>query len=77
MRKNTQIITTALAIVALGGVAWAALNTPDDRSVGEHVEDAVNDLDKGVDDAFRELEDRTPLERVDDSYNDATDGDVE
>jgi hypothetical protein len=30
------------------------------RSTGEHVSDAINKLDEGVDDAARELEDRTP-----------------
>lgn len=76
MSKNATIITVLLVIIALGGFGWAALNAPDQRSTGQHIEDAVDNLDEGVDDAARELEDRTPLERMEDEYNDATDGDA-
>ena len=75
MNKTLQIILGALAIIVIAGGAWAYLTQPDDRTVGEHLSDAVNKLDEGVDDAARELEDRTPAERISDEYKDATDGD--
>jgi len=50
------------------------LNAPDTRSTGEKVGDAIDQLGEGVDDAARELEDRTPLERAADELEDATDG---
>ena len=76
MNKNTQIILGVIAIVVIGGGAWAYMNQPDDRTASQHIGDAFNELDEGVDDAARELEDRTPLERAQDEYEDATDGDA-
>ncbi|MCD8497923.1 MAG: hypothetical protein LRZ85_07515 [Alphaproteobacteria bacterium] len=75
--KNTNIILGILAIVVVVAAGAYALNMPDNRSAGEHIGDAVNKLDEGVDDAARELEDRTPLERMQDDYEDATDGSPE
>lgn len=65
-----------LAVVVLliiGG--YALMTTPDDRTTGEHISDAIDNLDEGVDDAARELEDRTPAQRLSDDVEDATDGD--
>jgi len=50
-----------------------ALNAPDRRTPGEKVGDAIGQLDNGVDNAARELEDRTPAERGADAIRDATD----
>jgi hypothetical protein len=72
--NNTGILLSTLTIAALAILGIYALNTPDTRSTGEHISDAVSKLDDGVDDAARELEDRTPLERAKDEVNDATDG---
>lgn len=75
--SNKQMITGALivAVVAIVGVgAYAMLTQPDERSANEHIGDAISKLDEGVDDAARELKDRTPAERIQDEYQDATDG---
>ncbi len=77
MNKNVVIILTVAVIAALGFFAFAALNAPDQRSGFDKVGDAISNLDEGVDDAARELEDRTPLERMGDNIEDATDGNVE
>jgi hypothetical protein len=61
------VLFVALAIAA-------ALTMPDRRSAGEKVGDAIGKLDEGVDDAGRELQSRTPIERMDDEVKDATDG---
>ncbi len=63
-----------IAVVAVG--AYAMLTTPDDRTAGEHISDAADNLDEGLDDAARELENRTPAERIGDEVEDATDGDA-
>lgn len=76
MNKNTQTILGILLVGVIAVGAWAMLNQPDDRTVGQKIEDAGNKLGDGLDDAARELEDRTPLERMEDDYEDATDGDA-
>jgi len=62
----------ALAIaVAVGG--YFILNAPDQRSPGDKIGDAINELPNGVDKAVRELEDRTPGEKLGDAIEDAGD----
>lgn len=62
----------ALAIaIALGG--YFILNAPDQRSAGDKIGDAINELPNGVDKAARELEDRTPGEKLEDAVKDAGD----
>ncbi len=75
--KNIPIILGVVVIALLGFVAYGALNTPDQRSPGEKVGDAIDQLDNGVDNAARELEDRTPVERIKDDIDDATDSSLE
>ncbi len=71
---NKQSVIGILIVAVIGLLAIVVLNQPDQRSTGEKVGDAVSKLDEGVDDAARELEDRTPAERLKDDINDATDG---
>lgn len=62
----------ALAIaVAIGG--YYILNAPDQRSTGDKIGDAINELPNGVDKAVRQLEDRTPGEKLKDAVNDVGD----
>lgn len=75
MNNKTLIVILIVAVLAVG--AYLALNQPDQRSTGEQIGDAVSKLDEGVDDAARELEKRTPAERIKDDINDATDGSPE
>lgn len=75
MNKNTIIAIVVVALLGIG--AYVALNQPDQRGTGEKIGDAIGKLDEGVDDAGRELEDRTPGERIQDGINDATDGSPE
>ena len=75
--KNIPIILGAIFVLVLGFVAYGALYAPDTRSGGEKVGDAISKLDEGVDDAARELEDRTPAERIGDEIDDARDGSPE
>jgi hypothetical protein len=76
MNKSVQIVVALLiALLVAGGVYF--FTAEDNRTLNEHVGDAVGALDEGVDDAARELEDRTPAERLSDEVEDATDGDAE
>ena len=63
------------ALVVVIVLAIGFLTMPDQRTGNEKLGDAVGNLDEGVDDAARELEDRTPAERISDEWEDATDGD--
>ena len=76
MNKNVKMIITLLVLIVVAGGAYAVLTTPEDRSFGQKIKDAANSLDEGVDDAARQLEDRSPLEKMQDGYKDATDGDA-
>lgn len=73
MSKNAKNILIAVVIVVLAALAYVVMTTPEQRTVGEKVEDAVGELDNGIDNAARELEDRTPAEKVEDAVEDATD----
>ncbi len=72
--NNSKMLIGALVLALVAVGAYAALNAPDRRSPGEKVGDAIGQLGNGVDDAARELEDRTPAQRIGDEVKDATDG---
>ncbi len=69
---NTIITVLVIALVAVGGYAF--FNMRDNRNGAERLGDAISELPNGIDNAARELEDRTPAERVTDTVKDATDG---
>ena len=77
MNNNSKTVIGVLVVVVIAVVAYGALTMPDNRSFNEKIGDAVGKMDNGVDDAARELEDRTPTERIKDEVNDATDGSPE
>ena len=62
-----------LILIAAGIIGYFVLNTPDKRSSGEKISDAIHELPNGVDKAARQLEDRTPGEKLGDSAKDAAD----
>jgi hypothetical protein len=57
--KTFLLILATLAVVFLG---YIVLNTPEHRTVGDKVNDAVH-----------ELQDRTPAQKIKDNINEATD----
>ncbi len=77
MSKNVKAIIGVVVLLVVVAVGYTMMTAPDQRSTGEKLGDAIGKLDNGVDDAARELEDRTPLERAKDEINDATDGSPE
>ena len=70
MKSSTTIII-ACAIALLAVLAFSFLNVREDRSLGEKISDASENLSDGVDDAARSLEDRTPAEKLQDGLSDA------
>ncbi len=70
--QGKYLVIAALAIaIAAGG--YYILNAPDQRSPGDKIGDAINELPNGVDKAARQLEDRTPGEKLEDAVKDAGD----
>jgi hypothetical protein len=74
--NNSKFVIGGLIVALLAVIAFGVLNMPDRRSPGEKVGDAIGKLGdgQGVDDAARELKDRTPAQRIEDGVKDATDG---
>ena len=60
-----------IIVLAVGG--YYLLTMPDSRTTTEKVGDAVHDLDKGPTQAARQLEDRTPGQKLGDKIKDAGD----
>jgi len=79
MNNTVKTILIAVVIAALAIFGLAALTAPDERTVGEKVGDSVDTLSEGegLDDAAREFEDRTTMERMGDSIEETTDEAVE
>jgi signal transduction histidine kinase len=73
--SSARTVSLVVIIAVLAVAAFMALNTREDRTVGEKLDSAIHKLDDGVDDAARELKDRTPAEKISDEVKDATDGD--
>jgi hypothetical protein len=73
---NNGAKTAGLIVLAVivGVVAYVGLTTREHRPLDVKVGDAIEKLDSGVDDAARELKDRTPAEKIRDEVKDATDG---
>ncbi len=74
--NNSRFLIGGLIVAVLAVLAFAFLNMPDNRTSGEKIGDAVGKLSdgQGLDDAARELQDRTPAQRLSDGVKDATDG---
>lgn len=74
---NSQSTAKALSILAVLAitaiVVFAFLSMPDRRTAGEKIGDAVDALPGGVDKAARELQDRSPGEKLGDALKDTGD----
>lgn len=64
----------AVAVIVLVAIlAFYILNAPDNRSTGDKIGDAIDALPDGVDKAARQLENRTPADKLVDAAKDAGD----
>jgi hypothetical protein len=73
---NNRSLTSLLVIILLFAVAiigYRFLTMPDTRSTSTRIGDAFHELPNGVDKAGRELEDKTPGQRIGDAVKDTGD----
>lgn len=66
--RNLMIAVVAILVIGFG---YVAMNQPDNRSVGQKISDAADEL-PNLDKAGRQLEDRTPADKIGDAVKDAT-----
>jgi hypothetical protein len=66
---KVMLIVAAITVVAV--VGYTVLYVPDTRTDGQKIGDAINELPNGVDKAARQLEDRTPADKLQDAASDA------
>ncbi len=66
--SRTVAIVLAVAVAAV--VAYLVLTMPDHRTTSQRIGDAFEELPQGVDRAARQLEDRTPAEKMGDTVKD-------
>ncbi|MDB5491653.1 MAG: hypothetical protein JWO78_1502 [Micavibrio sp.] len=73
MNNSSTIRNLMIAIVAVLviGFGYMVMNQPDNRSVGQKISDAADEL-PNMDKAGRQLEDRTPADKIGDAVKDAT-----
>jgi hypothetical protein len=65
-----QMIPAVIVALLVAVLAYYILNAPDRRDPGEKIGDAINELHNGVEDAARQLEDRTPGDKLQDAISD-------
>ena len=65
-KQGSILAVTALAII-LVIVGYYVMHQQETRTAGQKVGDAVNELQKGADKAAQQLEDRTPIEKLEDT----------
>lgn len=68
--KNLLILIVSALILLVG---YYVLNKPDQRNAAQKIGDAVNELPNGVTKASRQLENRTPGDKLEDAAQDAKD----
>ena len=69
--SSTRNLLIAIVAILVIGFGYMAMTQPDNRSVGQKISDAADEL-PSLDKAGRQLEDRTPADKVGDAIKDAT-----
>ena len=70
MKRSNGSMLIFAAVLVLGALSYYVLTTPDRRSAGQKIGDAVDALPDGMNKASRELENRTPAEKLGDAAKD-------
>ena len=73
MQNNGKFVFTAILIIIVAVISYSILNAPDRRSGGQKISDAIHELPNGADKASRQLENRTPGDKLRDAAKDAGD----
>lgn len=68
-----KILMTLAAIIVVGVLVLKFMTTPDQRSDSERLGDAIEALPQGINKAERELQNRTPGEKLGNSIKDVGD----
>jgi hypothetical protein len=69
---NARNLLVLVAIIAIAFLAYGFLTMPDQRSTTDKVGDAIHALPDGPGKAARQLEDRTPGQKIGDTIKDNT-----
>ena len=69
-RSPVQGLIVVVIVAMLALLAYSFLTMPDRRSTTDRVGDAVHELPHGVDAAGKQLEDRTPSQKIGDAIED-------
>jgi hypothetical protein len=68
--QNKKLIPAVGVALVIAAVGYYVLTTPDRRDAGQKIGDAVNELHNGPAKAARQLESRTPGDKLKDAIKD-------
>lgn len=68
-----KFLLMAGVVVVIAIIGYNILNAPDRRDAGQKISDAIDELPNGLDKASRQLESRTPGEKLSDVAKDTGD----
>ena len=68
--QNTKFLPVVAIVLVIAIIGYYVLNTPDRRDAGQKIGDAINELHNGPDKAARQLESRTPGDKLQDVVKD-------
>lgn len=72
-KPSSKFLLMAGVAVIVAIVGYTILTAPDRRSAGQKIGDAIDELPNGMEKASRQLEDRTPGEKLSDVAKDTKD----
>lgn len=72
-QSQGKFLLIAGLVLAIGIAGYYVLNAPDKRNGVQKLGDAIQELPNGPEKAARELEDRTPADKLGDAAKDARD----
>ena len=70
MNYNGKLVPAIFIGLLVAVLGYYVLNAPDNRDPAQKVGDALNELHKGPDKAVRQLESRTPGDKLKDAVKD-------
>jgi hypothetical protein len=68
--QNKKIIPAVVIGLLVALIGYYVLNAPDRRDPGQKIGDAINELHNGPEKAARQLESRTPGDKLQDAVQD-------
>jgi hypothetical protein len=68
--QNAKLLPAVGAALVIAVIGYLILTAPDQRDPGQKIGDAINELHNGPEKAARQLEDRTPGDKLEDAAKD-------